>query len=195
MSFKQLLIVQALAASLVFGSAVNAQGTRGAGLDFTLGRHSLRGGIVRERSGVLFDALATGRLRASSRWEFVAGGGASAAIVGAALGASSDDCLLLANGQCARQGNFAGVNALAGVAYGVGSGTIRALVGPALYRGADDSSLGFQGRIDASVPLASRAGGGVMLRATRLPSHGGQRFTLWAFGVSLTYRTHGADPR
>lgn len=195
MSFKQLWIVPALAVSLVFGTVVNAQGARGAGLDLTLGGHRLRDGIVRERSGVLLDVLATGRLRASSRSEFVAGGGASAAMVGAALGASSDDCLLLANGQCARQGNFAGVNALAGVAYGVGSGTIRALVGPALYRGADDSSLGFQGRIDASVPLAASLGGGAMLRATRLPSHGGQRLTLWAFGVSLTHRKHGADPR
>ncbi len=195
MSFRQLWIVQALAASLVFGSVVNAQAARAAGLDFTLGRHSLRGGIVRERSGVLLDALATGRLRASSRWAFVAGGGASAAVVGSALGASTDDCLLLSNGQCAPRGNFVGINALAGVAYGVGPGTIRALIGPALYRGADDKSLGFQGRIDTSLPLAARAGVGAMLRATRLPSHGGQRLTLWAFGVSLTYRKHGGDLR
>ncbi|MHB1312242.1 MAG: hypothetical protein ACYC3L_09515 [Gemmatimonadaceae bacterium] len=173
-----------LAAAVLLSSA-NAQAQRqgDAGFTITVGRHFARGGHLDDRTGALLDVLAASRVRSMPRWSVVAAGG-----VGAVLGGTTDSCLIQPDGSCAPHANFVFVDALAGLATPIGRMSARALAGPALYSGADDTSLGVQGRLDFNALASPHVGFGAMLRATVLPSHGGERLTLWAVGGSVTFR-------
>ena len=153
-------------------------------LDLTLARHTVSGGFIDFRDGAMLDLLAAGELRSAPRWAWVAAGGASVI-----LGGLGDRCLIRPDGGgCAPQGNFVAVSLLSGAQVALGPAGARALVGPALYNGAGDSSLGAQGRVDLLSPALAHVGLGVMARATVLPSHGGARLVAWAIGGSATIR-------
>lgn len=65
--------------------------------------------------------------------------------------------------------------------------TVRGLFGPAWVR-ADDSTYGFQGRVDMAVPLISRLWFIVSARGLIVPSYRGDRFRLYAFSGGLRIR-------
>lgn len=96
------------------------------------------------------------------------------------MGGTTDRCPVRPVGSCAPQGNFVAVDALVGVAKPIGRVSAYAWAGPALHSGADDTSLGAQGRRDLNAPASTHLGLGGMLRAKLLPSHGGEPLTLWA---------------
>lgn len=172
------------AAALLCAADAQAQQRGDAGLTVTLGRHSVRGGLIHHRNGVLLDVLAARRVRTMHGWSMVAAGG-----VGVIWsGTTTDVCLMRPDGGCAPTGDFVAVNALAGVARTSDRVSARLLAGPALYNGANDKSLGVQARLDLNAPGSTRVGLGGMLRATWLPSHEGERLTLWAAGGTLTFR-------
>lgn len=150
--------------------------------DVTLGLHSVSGGLINFRTGLLLDALAAARLRTIARPSVVIGGGAS--IV---LGGFGNRCLLTPSGGCAGKGNFVVLNALAGISQPLRSVSARFLLGPSLYDGANARSAGLQGRIDVTQRIPGPAAVGAMVRATVLPSHDGQALVAWAAGVSLAF--------
>ena len=152
--------------------------------DLTLARHTVSGGFIDFRDGAMLDLLAAGELRSEPGWGWIAAGGASVI-----LGGLGDRCLIRPDGGgCAPQGNFVAVSLLTGAQIPLGPAAARALVGPALYNGAGDSSIGAQGRVDLLPPALAHVGLGVMARATVLPSHGGARLVAWAIGGSATIR-------
>ena len=177
--FASLLLTLALGVP----STLNAQQPSGARLDLTLGASRMRGGIIDNRSGVLADAFAAGRLRSMPGGAIVAGLGASGI-----LGGFGDSCLILPNGGCAGKGNFTVVSALLGVDRAVGAGSLRLLAGPSYHDGAKDASVGLQGRIDVASPAFAHLALGVMTRATVLPDHGGATLVIWGFGVAVAFR-------
>ena len=172
-----------VAAALFVAKPLRAQVRSGGGFDVTLGQHIINGGFVEFRRGMMLDALGAIPVRASPKRSVIVAAGA-----GGVLGGNADSCLLRPDGGCAPKGNFGFVNALGGVALPLGNTTLRALAGPAIYDGGGDTSIGLQARIDFSAPLLVHFGIGAMLRATVLPSHGGDRLTMVAFGGSLTLR-------
>jgi hypothetical protein len=117
-------------------------------------------------------------------WSMVAAGGVGVIW----CGNTTDVCMMRPGGDCAPKGNFVAVNALVGVAKPIGRVSARVLAGPALYNGAEDKSLGVQARLDLNARASPHHGLGGMLRATWLPSHGGDRLTMLAAGFSLTFR-------
>lgn len=171
------------AATLLCSADAQAQRRGDVGLTVTLARHSIRGGLFAFRTGALLDVLAAGRVRTMPRWSMVAAGG-----VGVIFNGTTERCSILPGGGCAPQGNFVAVEALVGVAKPIGRVSGRALAGPALYSGAEDTSFGVQARLDLNAPVSTHLGLGGMLRATLLPSHDGERLTLWAAGGTLTFR-------
>ena len=179
---KATLAVLAAASVLCAGDA-QAQHRGDTGFTITLGRHTALGGDIAYRDGLLLDILAAGRVRTMPRWSIIAAGG-----VGVAASNTTDVCVRRAEGRCAPFGNFGVINALAGASTTVGPFSARALAGPALYNGADDTSLGVQARVDFNRPVTRHVGLGAMMRATFLPSHGGARLFPWAVGGSITFR-------
>lgn len=169
--------------TLLSSTEARAQRREDVGVTVAIAQHSIRGGLVEYRTGALLDVLAAGRVRSMPRWSVIAAGG-----VGVVVGGTADGCLVRSDGSCAPKGNFVVVDALAGLGTPIGGGSARALMGPALYSGAGDTSLGVQGRLDLNAPMSSHLGIGAMLRATVLPSHAGERLILWAVGGSLTFR-------
>jgi hypothetical protein len=149
-------------------------------LDLTLARHQVSGGFVAFRTGASADLLVAGALRSTSRWALVGAAGGSAVV-----GGFGDICLIRPDGGCAPKANFVVANVLAGVDAKLGSASTRVLLGPALYDGADDSSVGAQIRVDLSSPTLEHVGLGAMFRATVLPSHDSQSLVAWAIGGSL----------
>lgn len=180
---KQTTLAVLAVAALLCSADAQAQHRGDGGLTVTLGRHSVRGGLIDYRNGSLLDILAAGRVRTMHRWSMVAAGG-----VGVIVGGTTDRCLMRPEGGCAPKGNFVAVEALVGVAKPIGRVSARVLAGPALYNGADDKSLGVQARLDLNASASTHLGLGGMLRATWLPSHGGDRLTMWAAGGTLTFR-------
>ena len=177
-------ILAALAAGTLLTSATAQAQRRGdVGFTVTVGRHFARGGVLDNRTGALLDVLAAGRVRTMPRWSIVAAGG-----VGVVVGGKWEVCVIQPDGSCAAHASFLVVDALVGAAKPIGGMSARALAGPALYSGANDTSLGVQGRLDLNAPASPHVGFGAMLRATVLPSHDGERLTLWAVGASLTFR-------
>jgi hypothetical protein len=168
---------------LIAHQAASAQRRSGAAFHVTLGRHQVNGGLVDFRKGAMADVLAAFPLREKSRWNLVGAIGA-----GAVFGGFGDRCLLKPGGGCAEKANFTTFNALVGGENAFGTGAMRALVGPAIYNGAGDTSLGAQARVDLSVAIIARLGVGLMARATFLPSHNGQSLTTWAAGGSVSFR-------
>lgn len=171
------------AASVLCARAARAQHRGDTGFTITLGRHTARGGDIAYRDGMILDILAAGRVRTMPRWSIIAAGG-----VNAVASNTTDVCSLRAEGRCAPHGNFGVINALAGASTTVGPFSARALAGPALYNGADDTSIGVQARVDLNAPVSRHVGFGAMMRATFLPSHGGARLFPWAVGGSITFR-------
>ena len=108
--------------------------------------------------------------------------------VGVVVGGKWEVCVIQPDGSCAAHASFLVVDALVGAAKPIGGVSARALVGPALYSGANDTSVGVQGRLDLNAPTSTNFGLGAMLLATVLPSHDGERLTLWAVGASITFR-------
>lgn len=164
-------------------SGAQAQHRGATGLTVTVGRHSTPGGKIDDRAFILLDVLVAGRVRTMSRWSIIAAGGVSYT-----PGPNMDICITQPDGTCARRPDFTVVNALAGVAKSVGRFSVRTLAGPALYSGSADRSLGLQGRLDLSSSASRHVGLGAMMRATFLPSHGGERLFPWAVGGSVTFR-------
>ena len=115
------------------------------------------------------DLLVASRVAAAREWSIVAAGSA-----GVAFRSTSDECLVGPNGECLPMARFGNANALLGIGRPVGRIHARVLVGPSLHRGAGDTSVGLQGRLDLGAPVSRTIAVGVMLRATRLSSHGGQ---------------------
>ncbi len=179
---KATLAVLAAASVLCAGNA-QAQHRGDTGFTITIGRHTAQGGDIAYRDGFLLDILAAARVRAMPHRSIIAAAG-----VGVVASNTTDVCALRAEGRCAPFGNFGVINALAGASTSVGPFTARALAGPALYNGADDSSLGVQARVDFNAPVTRHVGFGAMMRATFLPSHGGARLFPWAVGGSITFR-------
>ena len=171
------------AAALLCSADVQAQRRGDVGLTVTLARHSIRGGLFADRDGGLLDVLAAGRVNTTPRWSMVAAGG-----IGLDVRAGMEQSSILAGASCAPLGNFVAAEALIGVAKPIGRVSGRALAGPALYSGAEDTSIGVQARLDLNAPVSAHLGLGWMLRATLLPSHDGERLTLWAAGGTLTFR-------
>ena len=171
------------AASALCAADAQAQLRGDTGLTITLGRHTAQGGDIAYRDGFLLDVLAAARVRTMPRWSIIAAGGVSVVASN-----TTDVCVLRAEGRCAPFGNFGVINALAGASTSVGPFRARALAGPALYNGADDTSLGVQARVDFNAPVTRHVGLGAMMRATFLPSHGGARLFPWAVGGSITFR-------
>ena len=167
-------------------SAAQAQRTHheSAALDLSLARHTIRGGFIDYRTGALLDLLLAGELRSDRRWAWVAAGGG-----GVVFGGYGDRCLIRPDGGgCAPHGNFVALNLLTGANVRLGAAGARALIGPALYNGAGESSVGAQARLDVFSPALARIGLGAMLRATVLPSHDGARLVAWAIGGSIVVR-------
>ncbi|MHB8838760.1 MAG: hypothetical protein ACYC7F_07380 [Gemmatimonadaceae bacterium] len=180
---KHAILAVLTVSTLLTSTNAQAQHRGDVGLTVTVGRHFSPRAILDDATGALLDVLAAGRVRSMARGSIVAAGG-----VGVVMGGTVDDCQLRPDGTCAPKANFFIVDALAGAAMPVGQLTVRALAGPTLYSGADDTSLGVQGRLDLNAPMSTHVGLGAMLRATVLPSHGGEQLTLWAVGGSLTFR-------
>lgn len=181
---KQTTLAVLAVTALLSAADAQAQHRGDGGLTVTVGRHSVRGGFIHYRNGALLDVLAARRVRTMHGWSMVAAGG-----IGVIWsGTSTDVCLMGPDGECAPKGNFVAFDALVGVAKPFGRMSARALAGPTLYNGAEDKSLGVQARLDLNAPASTRLGPGLMLRATWLPSHGGDRLTMWAAGATLTFR-------
>jgi hypothetical protein len=184
MSFSRILSPAAIAALLIHQAGAQSPAhSRTGELDVSVGRHTAAGGIVDFRSGPILDILLSDGLRASSSWTLIGAMGGSAI-----LGGFGDRCLLRSDGGCAPKANFVVANVVVGPEVRIGESALRLLVGPALYSGADSRSVGAQGRGDAILPATAHIGLGLMVRTTVLPSHGGQRLTASAIGVSLILR-------
>lgn len=169
--------------ALAVASPLTAQNSSGARLDLTLGLSTVRGGTIDFRTGGLADVLAAGRLGQTRHGAVVGGLGVSGI-----FGGSGDRCLTLPNGGCAGQGNFGVVTALIGIDHALGSGSLRLLAGPSYHNGADDASVGVQGRIDVATPAFAHLALGLMTRATLLPDHGGATLVIWGVGAGLAFR-------
>jgi hypothetical protein len=152
-------------------------------IDLSFARHGIDGGFIDYRNGAMADLLAAGDLHRAGQSSIVLAGGASAV-----LGGFGDRCLIRPTGGCAAQGNFVAFDLLTGIDREIGPASGRALVGPAVYSGAGATSLGAQGRLDLVSPTFAHVGLGIMLRATVLPSHAGDRLVVWAAGGSLVIR-------
>ena len=153
-------------------------------LDLTIAGHKVSGGLIDFRTGPSLDVLAAGAVRSTPRWAIVGALGA-----GFEFGGFGDRCLVRPTGGCAPKGNFVVTNLLGGVDLPIGGASARMLLGPAIYNGAGDTSLGLQTRLDLSSPTLAHLGLGAMLRATMLPSHGGESLVAWAVGGSLIIRS------
>ncbi|MDP1857131.1 MAG: hypothetical protein Q8K82_00590 [Gemmatimonadaceae bacterium] len=181
---KQTTLAVLAAAALLCSADAQAQYRGDGGLTVTVGRHSVRGGFIHYPNGIMLDVLAARRVRTMHGWSMVAAGGIGVIWCGSTM----DVCRIGPDGACAPKGNFVAFDALVGVAKPIGRVRARVLAGPALYNGAEDKSLGVQARLDLSAPASSHHGLGGMLRATWLPSHGGDRLTMWAAGGTLSFR-------
>ena len=151
--------------------------------DFSLGRHTTSGGLIDYKTGAMADVLLALGVHEQPGWETVVAIG-----VGGVIGGFGDRCLIRPEGGCAPQANFGVWNVLIGGDASLGGAAVRGLVGPAYYTGGGGRSFGAEGRLDLSSPTLAHVGLGPMLRATWLPSHGGQRFVAWAIGGSLIFR-------
>jgi len=179
-------VLAACAFAALAPSVARAQDTpthRTAPLDLTIARHTVSGGFIDYRSGGLLDVLVAAPVRSASHAAFIAAAG-----VGVVVGGFGDRCLIRPSGGCAPKGNFVVANALAGADVALAAWSARLLVGPALYRGAGASSLGIQTRLDLISPPVARIAIGPMVRATVLPSHGGESLLAWAAGASIAIR-------
>ena len=172
-----------LTVTLGVAAPLAAQQSSGARLDLTMGGSAVRGGMIDFRTGVMADVLAAGRLRPMPGRAIVAGLGASGI-----LGGMGDRCLLLPTGGCAGNGNFTVVTALLGVDHAVGAGSLRLLAGPSYHSGANDGSVGLQGRIDVASPAFAHLALGLMTRATVLPNHRDATLVIWGFGIGVAFR-------
>jgi hypothetical protein len=159
-----------------------AQQSSGARLDLALGASGVRGGMIANRRGVLADVLGAGRLRPMSSGAIVAGLGVSGI-----AGGFGDSCLLLPNGGCAGKANFMVVTALLGIDRAFGAGSLRLLAGPSYHNGAEDRSVGLQGRIDVASPTFAHVALGLMTRVALLPNHGAT-LGIWGLGVGVAFR-------
>lgn len=172
----------AFCALLLTPAVASAQG-RGAGLDLTLARHSVKGGFLDYRDGPLADVLVAFPIRPTPTGSILLGAGGGLVFVG-----FGDRCKFGPGGECAPQGNFGAVNLLVGTTIPGAGGLARAFAGPAFYAGGGGRSVGLQGRVDLTTPAFAHIGLGAMLRGTYLPDHGGDRLLAWALGGSLAFR-------
>lgn len=171
------------AAVFVCSIQAHAQSMGDAGLSIVLARNHVGGGVLDSRTGALVHVLAATPVKTNPRWSMVATGG-----LGAIVGSTGGRCLINEDGSCAPKGNFAVLDAMLGFARPIASFKARMLAGPALYNGADDTSIGLQGQLDINAPLSQHLGIGVVIRAALLPSHGGERLAQWAAGGSVSFR-------
>jgi hypothetical protein len=151
-------------------------------LDLTVARHTVSGAPFNHNPGGSLDLLAAVPLRSTPRWALVAAAGG-----GFVVGGFGDSCLITPSG-CAPKANFVVANVLAGADVNLGGASARVLLGPALYNGEDDTSVGAQLRVDLSSPSLAHVGLGAMFRATMLPSYAGESLLAWAIGGSLIVR-------
>jgi len=189
-------LARAIVVTTLAVSAVRAQATqphRTSVLDLTLGSHNVSGAVFDYRRGGFADLFVAGAVRSTPARALVAGVG-----VGAIMGGFGDRCLLRPDGSCAPQANFIATSALAGIDVPLGEGSGRLLVGPALYTGNDNRSVGFQARMDLSLPALAHVGLGGMARMSVLKSttdrtdvnqrYTGEWFRAVAMGVSVFVR-------
>jgi len=185
------IIVATVAVSTVQAQA--AQLHRTPVLDLTLGSHNVSGAVFDYRSGVFADIIVAGTVLSTPDRALVTGVG-----VGAILGGNGDRCVFRPDGSCAPQANFITANVLAGVGVPLGEGSGRLLVGPTLYTGNDNTSVGLQTRVDLALLTLAHVGLGGMARASVLQSTAdrsavdrryiGKRFFGVAIGLSLFVR-------
>ena len=159
----------------------SAQSQRAGDVTLTVARHDIQGSTVHYRHGLLLDGLMTRHVHPSAAWSPLVAGG-----IGIVRG-NMPECDIQPDGRCAPSGNFFALNTLVGVERSAGRIRARLFAGPALHSGNDATSIGLQGRVALTVPLDELFGAGIMIRATRLPSHHGEALTLWAFGGSVTF--------
>jgi hypothetical protein len=167
-------------------SFVQAQATRphrSPVLDLTLGSHNVSGATFANSNGLFLDLFAAGSLRSTPKRALVAGLG----VTGIASG-FGDVCRFRPDGSCAPRANFVATSMLAGFGVPLGEASGRVLVGPTLYKGEDDTSLGLQARLDVSSPTLAHFGFGGMVRASVIPSYAGDRFYSGSMGLSLFVR-------
>lgn len=134
-------------------------------------------------SGVAIDALVAYRLTP------VSGDGVVIAVSSSGQGPVTVDqvCIPAPGGGCVPNfPTFGSVVALIGYESSP-NWTLRGLLGPAYVR-AEESTLGFQGRIDIAVPFVSRVSFALSARAMLIPDYRGDSFQLYAFGLGLRLR-------
>lgn len=175
-------------ATLAGAFPVAAQSLHASGVDVAVAVHRAFGGQVRDRSGIRVDVAGTAQWHTTEHWALMGAAGAGVALASSPFRVYLQDCVVLASGRCAPRGNFQLLYAMAGSARAVGTGAVRACLGPSLVRSASTTSLGVQAQLDGRRPIASHVGLGALLRAVYAPSHGGQRLVLVSGGASLGFR-------
>lgn len=164
---------------------LRAQVAHAAGLDLTVGAHGVSGVMYKERTVPLLEALLAIRVHRGAQWSLVAAGSAGTT----ATLASNDSCTFLPDGGCAPTQQLWMGSALIGIARQLdASTTARLFIGPAVYSHSGNTDWGTQVRADLALILGNRVGIGPMARLTLLPDHRGETATMWALGVSLSFR-------
>ena len=155
---------------------VSIEATVGLGVGDTNGDYRDNG------TGVTADVSVAWRVRPSNKGGFV--GGLNWA--GQGTGPTSDICILRTDGTCVpRFPDFFIIGALLG--WENGRENVRFLAGPARVD-AGSSILGWQARLDASVPLAWHVSVLGSARGILLPDYRGDQFRLGALGIGLRLR-------
>lgn len=176
---KRSAIGLATLATFALSSASNAQ--PGGGLALGIGWHGTRGETFRNAQGPVVDATYSVPVLKSSRWSAVLGGGGT-------LVSGHSRCLVLPNGDCARNGGTAGLNALVGTAVNAGQIELRLGVGPAFYRSERVFSRGTQLRLDILDQSASKVAFGIWSRITVVPRSQSVERDMLAIGAQLRIR-------
>lgn len=176
---KRSAIGLATLASFALSNASNAQ--PGGGLVLGIGWHGTRGETFRDAQGLVVDATYSVPVLKSSRWSAVLGGGGT-------LVPGHSRCLVLPNGDCARSGGTAGLNALVGTAVNAGQIELRLGVGPAFYRNERVFSRGTQLRLDILDQSDSKVAFGIWSRITVVPRSQRAERDMLAIGAQLRIR-------
>jgi len=169
----------AVLAMFALPRASNAQ--PGGGLALGIGWHDTRGETFRDAQGLAVDAAYSVPVLKRSRWSAVLGGGGT-------LVSGHSRCLILSNGDCARNGGTAGLNALVGTAVHSGQIELRLGVGPAFYRNDEVFSRGTQVRLDILDQSDSKVAFGIWSRLTVVPRSQNVERDMLAIGAQLRVR-------
>lgn len=169
----------AILAIFVLPRASGAQ--PGGGLVLGIGWHDTRGDTFRDAQGPAMDASYSVPVLKRPRWSAVLGAGGT-------LVSGHSRCLILPNGDCARNGGTAGLNALVGTAVNAGQIELRLGVGPAFYRNEKVFARGTQLRLDILDRSDAKVAFGIWSRITVVPRSQGVERDMLAIGAQLRVR-------